>query len=264
MPAGDDPDSFILKKGAKEFEKLAKERVLPVEFRLNQFFEKNPDPSLEAKDIFVRDVLEELVDFKSNIKTGLYLHHIADRLNISENMLVNELNRLKYSRNRWKKQGKTENEEKTERKLIKKGAYRAEEGILEILLNGEIDVQNYVKTQVSYDLFENEVYAELFDIIINEIEENGTVNLHHLIQLPEFNEDLTEIVTRLSVEGFQKDIRYARDCIYSLKKWQLERKARNVEQHLKAEGESEESTLHYLQELSHIRKEINQLKNELN
>ncbi|MCD4692847.1 MAG: hypothetical protein K8R79_08035, partial [Calditrichales bacterium] len=49
------------------------------------------------------------------------------------------------------------------------------------------------------------------------------------------------------------------DCIFQLKKWHLEKKAQDISALIKTEDSSTESILHYTQQLTEVRKEINQL-----
>lgn len=274
LPQGEDPDTFVLQNGADAFRAQLKQRVLPVVFQLDQFFSQNPDPSLEEKDAFIHEALNGLAGFNSAIKAGLYIHHLSDKLRVSESMLVSELNRLRRKERRYKKlrreapealPQKAEAEPETQKQpAVRKGAYRAEEGLLEALLHADQDVINYIRSHISYDLFDNPVHAALYNIIIDEFEETGAIDLNTLFdntQEPQQNET-GALLAKLMVSSNNLSLKFAKDCIYHVKKWRFEKEANEISRHIRAESESPEAMMHYMTELSRIKKEIAGLERE--
>ena len=106
------------------------------------------------------------------------------------------------------------------------------------------------------NLFENQDYAELYGFIIHEIEELGKVDVHLLFENPDLNESQHQTLTKLTIDSGEKDLKFAIDCIFQLKKWLMEKNAREISQHIKAEQNSSESMMHYTVELNKIRKQI--------
>lgn len=263
MPAGEDPDTFVLNFGIKEFRNLLKRKLLPIEFQIDNYLKENEDPSLEQKDQFINTVLTELIDFKNPVKSGLYVHHLAERMQVSETVLIGEINRLKKRKIRYKNSFK-EDENVTPAPEIKimRGVHRAEEGIIELLLNGGDEVKSYVANHVTMDLFENEDYGELYGHIIHEIEELGKIDVHLLFENPDLNEAQHRTLTKLTIDTDEKDMKFAIDCIFQLKKWLMEKNARDISQHIKAEQNSSESMMHYTVELNKVRKQIAQLQKD--
>lgn len=265
MPEKEDPDTYILNYGKEAFEALIKQKVLPIQFQLDKFLKENPQPTLQQKDAFISEIIKNLAEFKSTIKTGLYVHHLADKMQVSESMLVSEVNRVKKAAQRYNKmrmEAREENktDEKVALKPVLRGAHKAEEGLIDLLINSESDVQNYVLEMASFDLFENEAYQSLYSFIIEELEEHGKVDNHKLFELPELDEVQREILTKLTMDTQSMEVKYARDCIFQLKKWQLEKQARQISQHIKAEADSADSIMHYTLELAQTRKEIQKLE----
>jgi len=264
IPAGEDPDTFILNNDVKAFNHLLDKKVLPIEFQIETFLKATPDPSLEEKDTFIHDVLQELTSFNSTIKTGLYIHHLAERMQVSENMLISEINRLRRRQRRYKTQTKAEPQSPPEEKQVqvKRGAHRAEEGIIEMLLNAHKDIISYISQHVTLELFENEDNAQLYSHIIHELEEHGNINIHTLFENPALSEDQHRLLTKLTIDPDEKDLKFAIDCIFQLKKWRLEKSARDLSQHIKAESKSPEAMMHYTVELSQLRKQIAQIQKD--
>jgi len=276
MPEGDDPDSYVQENGPGRFRKLLEKKVLPIEFRVDRFRSTQPDAGMEEKELFIGEVLDELARFSNSGKAGLYLHHLADEMEVNEKLLVDELNRrrrevVRQERKRasFKKRQQQEKEpssaEQAENKpLIQslRGVHKAEEGIIEMLLNAEGAVRAYIMNNVGFEMFENEVYADLYTFIIHELEEHGDVELHRIYENPDLTPELQNVLTRLSVRDFEKEMRFANDCIFQLKKWHLQKEARELMRHIKAESESEEAVLHYTTELNRVNRAINALEKE--
>jgi len=233
MPEGDDPDTFVLENGIEAFRKLLKQKILPIEFQLDHYTRNNPNPSLGEKDQFILSVLNELINFKSNIKAGLYISHLADRMQVSESMLIAEINRLRKRQSHFNKtrdafKDDTADTPEPEARPLLRGAHRAEEGLIEVLLNGDDEIQKYVLEHAGMDLFENELYAEIYGHILHDLEEHGLVDVHSLYDNPDISEAQSLLLTRLSMEEFTFDLKYAIDCVFQTKRWKLEKEAREI------------------------------------
>jgi len=98
MPEDEDPDSYILNQGSKKFEKLLDERLIPIQFQIRQFLKTFPHPTIEQKENFTKEILENLSDLKNQVKIGLYIHQISERMQINESLLIGQLNRIKKSK----------------------------------------------------------------------------------------------------------------------------------------------------------------------
>lgn len=261
LPAGEDPDSYVLKNGIKAFQKLAEHPVIPLTFEIDNFLKSLPNPTLGQKEQFTAQLLEKLVEIKNPLKTGLYLHQISERLKISESMLIEQLNHLRQRRQRYQTSSKVEDEptEENKSKVIRSGMYSAELGILSLLLSNQPEIRNFINEHVNYDLFENKEIVKLYDHMMLELEEKGRVSIDHLITTFQDNEIMKSILSELALSGDVHTMKFAQDCIFQLKKWNLEKKARELSQLLKEEAESEDSVFHYSQQLMNIRREINQM-----
>lgn len=272
MPAGDDPDTFILEHGSAAFSAQIEKRMLPVVFQLDQFFKETSNPSLEEKDRFIHEALNSLVGFRSAIKAGLYIHHLSDKLRVNESMLVSELNRLKRRDTHYKNLRSaplqtaipTTAKESTEPPngapgtIVRKGAFLAEEGLLEALLHADSEVINYIRSHISYDLFDNEIHAKLYNLIIDEFEETGQINLNAFFETshePD-NKNTAALLARLMVSSNNLSLKFAEDCIYQVKKRRLQKEADEISRQIHAEASSPDSLMHYMSELTRVKKEI--------
>jgi len=261
LPVGEDPDSYVLKYGSQAFQRLAENPVIPVTFEIDTFLKVQPNPTLAQKEQFTLQLLEKLTEIKNPLKTGLYLHQISEKMKISESMLIEQINRLKQRRKRYQTSSTVESDpiEDNKPKTIRSGMYNAELGILGLLLSNQPDIKNYINEHINYDLFENKEIVKLYDHIMLELEEKGRLSIDQLITTFQENEMMKSILSELALAGEVHTLKYARDCIFQLKKWNLEKKARELSLLIKEEAGSEDSVFHYSQQLMETRREISQL-----
>ncbi len=277
LPAGEDPDSFILGYGAGEFEKLIKGRQQPLEFEIARFFEANPQPPMEVQEKFIGEILDSLAEMRNQIKAGMYIHQIADRFRINENLLVEQLNNIKRSKRRFRRPQKAEtldapaqdikaenNLPQTKKPVVKSGVHKAEAGIIYLLLNGGQETRNFLLEQIEYQLFENDIFIRIYEQMMQDLEEEGKIDANKVILhfQKEEDEEITQVLSELMLIEDTPSIKFARDCLFQLQKWQLEKRSREISQLLREEQSSPESAMHYTRELSSIRKELNRLEKE--
>ncbi len=260
LPADEDPDSFLRKNDLKALEPYLKSQLTPIEFEINSFFEDNPKPSLQAKNQFVMQLLENLLELNDPLKTGLYLPLISDLLQINEALLIEQYRKLEKRRRRWSKKEEPEAEitpEKEDR--FHRGQYLAEAGVVYLLLNGDEKVRNFLVSQLSYDMFETPSFIEVYEAIITELEERGTVDAKSVMLQFEEAVDVQAALSALDLMEFNDPFKFARDCIFQLKKWSLEKKAQEFQELIRSDHESQDAIAHYTMELMRVRKEINVL-----
>lgn len=261
LPEQDDPDSFVLNNGLAAFKELLKEKTLPIDFQINAFLNTHKNPSIEQKESFIQEILSSLLEMRNQIKTGLYIHQLAERLQINESLLINQINSLKRQKYRsFRSKNKTDEQVSSTVKYgVHSGIYEAEKGLIGLLLSSTQEIQNYIVENVSYELFENEELLHIYEFIMHELEEVGKIDLGKIMQSFQEDEESNKVISEIAVNDYINEMKFAKDCIFQLKKWHLEKKAQDISALIKTEDSSTESVLHYTQQLTEVRKEINQL-----
>jgi DNA primase len=264
MPEGEDPDTFIIKQGSKAFEKLLQDRSIPVQFEIDHFLRTNPNPNFEQTEHFTQELLDNLSDLTNQVKIGLYLHQISERMQINESLLISQLNRIIKSKKRYKNQGEQTTDSSTisKKTFIKTGMYAAETAIVGLLMEMDPEIRHYINENVTYDIFENKPLLELYEYITHELEETGTIKIEKLMQVYADDELMKNILTEIAINQENHSMKYARDCIYQLKIWQLQKKSREISELIREESGSHDSVIHFSQELVEVRRQINNLEKE--
>jgi len=96
LPEGEDPDSFVSKNGKESFYMLL-EKAKEIPIFLTEYFVKKGNfksKSLSEKLASIKLILETVAKVDDRIRRGYYIREIASMLDVSEQNLSSELNKL--------------------------------------------------------------------------------------------------------------------------------------------------------------------------
>ena len=260
LPEPHDPDSYILEFGKKAYLQLLKKKKNPLDIKLLKFYKDFSNPSLDQKNKFIDEIIYELISVPNEVRIGFYLHKLAESMEITESLLVSRFNKQKKNKKYFKSNQKQEEEEGEKQDLkIKMGEWKAEEGILSILLKGSADTTKEILNSLTSSDFENEDYRQIFDTIGHHWEDKNIVSLSHLQN--ELSDDLKEILIGLSFNEIENISKFTNDCIYKLRKWHLNARYAELRRMLQEESDSEKSVNHYMKELNNLKMKLIEVEN---
>lgn len=99
LPAGEDPDTFVLSKGSEEFMTLIAGAMNIVEFKASLLARRSgPSPDIAA---IIRSIVESLSKVNDAIRVNLYVKDLADKFGIREESIYEELKKSKSSQSRY-------------------------------------------------------------------------------------------------------------------------------------------------------------------
>lgn len=90
LPAGYDPDSFVVERGQEAFLEAAKNAYSVMDFMTESAVKKH-GLSIEGKTRVVADMKKFLSSVSDNVKKSLYIKKLAERIGIDESALVSEI-----------------------------------------------------------------------------------------------------------------------------------------------------------------------------
>lgn len=139
LPDGDDPDSFARKHRAEEFQKYIDEHQVDfIKFKTNLLMdEAQGDPIKRAE--LISNVVRSISVIPNNIVRQMYIRECAASLSVSEELIVNEINKQHRNSEKGEKSGKeeehkTESEEKSSLLPTDANLSAAEERLLATLI----------------------------------------------------------------------------------------------------------------------------------
>jgi DNA primase len=262
IPAPYDPDTFILDKGEAAYIDLLRKRVAPLELQLQRFYQQLPRPTMDEKNQFINTALDSIRNIRDEIKIGMYLHQLAQTLEIAESFLISRFSRLQQHGTTADTSATKPEPAKTATQALR-GRWRAEEGILSMLLLNDARQTRLIFDQLSVTDFENEALRRLFELFSENWDELGRISIHDLTA--KLNDQENNLVTELLLHETRDLTKFTADCIYQIKKWTLDQRYNEIKRlmHNETSG-AKDPALHYIKELNAIRKKLSEINEEHN
>lgn len=95
LPDGEDPDSFVKKKGTDAtLEFIQKNQQDFILFKATQGIRDIDNDPIRKSEV-IRDIVQSIALVQDNIKRQLYIKHCAQIVEVPENILVNETNKIR-------------------------------------------------------------------------------------------------------------------------------------------------------------------------
>jgi DNA primase len=94
LPAGEDPDSFVRKNGAKAFKDLLEGAVSFLDFRAQQLHAEGLFSTPEGKAQAIRQLVETVARVKDELKRTFFLKRLSEKYDVYESVLARELERV--------------------------------------------------------------------------------------------------------------------------------------------------------------------------
>jgi DNA primase len=91
LPAGEDPDAFVLSRGSEEFMRLIQEAMNVVEFKAALLQRREP----RNQYTIIQSIVESLAKIKDAIRVNLYVKDLADKFGLREEAIYQELKKKK-------------------------------------------------------------------------------------------------------------------------------------------------------------------------
>lgn len=214
LPEGEDPDSYSKALGADSFKQYLEDKKEDfIHFKANLLAkEAEKDPIKKAESI--REIVSSIAVIPDAIKRTVYIKEAGDLLQIEEQVLVGELNKI------LRKKSKTSNYKEPEqvtdvqvvppqeqevnwdpKEIIK---YQERESIRLLLeyahieLDKETSLQSYLLNELEDISFLSEVHAEIFNKFKEELGNGNTATIDYFIKngSPEVRKTVIDIISQ--------------------------------------------------------------------
>jgi len=232
FPDGEDPDSYSRKLGSAEFQEYLKENAQDfITFKTNVLTEggKQVDPVQKVK--VIREVVESISLIPDGIKRSVYIKSCSDQLQIEEQILISELNKIIIQKQRRDRQ-RVQHEEianqeiheelaASQTKEVQHTTFYVERECLRILINyagEEYDdsqsIGEFILEETSDLVFEDPELSDLFDKAKVILAEGKTIKPDMFISA-EDNKTSQLVIGMLDVQYFVSEGWYERHKIHT-------------------------------------------------
>ncbi len=202
LPEGDDPDSFITKKGIEEFKNIIFEKKSIINFIGELYTKENKLNTIAQKTDFIKEIISYIGKIPDAIKRSLYLKEIAGVYELRESDLQVELN--KFLKNDKKPFFPPSSIVLPERAKIKNDVERKripqeELELIEIFVRGGDDVISYLESNLETDFITAQQVMKAVHYFLDEYIQEGKIDASKALNDIE-DEEVQYIITHAVLE----------------------------------------------------------------
>lgn len=226
LPDGEDPDTFVQRFGAREFEGRVERAVSFLEFRARMLKEAGDFDAPERAAEAVRSIVSTIALIPDALKRELYVQKIAGDYHLSEAVLTSELERalggagnnrrrdLLMRSNRPPAEPRVAPQPETSepategdgsvslvkrRPLVRSELPSAEVLLLTVLLQGDVQMLEHVFARIDPADFAHPVTRDLVGLILGHYVNQRSFSIDELV-MEELAPELRDLITLLAIE----------------------------------------------------------------
>ncbi|RKY33680.1 MAG: DNA primase [Candidatus Omnitrophota bacterium] len=241
----DDPDSYVRNYGREKFYQIVKQAKTLFDYKLEILFSKYSQDIPEEKALIAFEMLSTINKISDAVVRAAYITQLSEKLFVSEQVLLNELKKIKTSVIDNKNFLNTQifNKHKT--------ISSAEEMLVALLLN-DLKMLEKVKKNLKYDDFKNPVIKEIMKYLF--VDNVNAKNIAISLQRTD-NSALNRFVCRILAEdfGIKDKGKSFTDCVRKIKKDSIQVKLDALQRQISMSSQDGANNL--LREYSYLIKE---------
>ena len=215
FPEGYDPDSFSKKVGKQKFEEfIIQNETNLISFKVNLLNDFKSDPVKKSEMIF--DIVRSISKIPNSIKRSVFLKEASTSLEINEQALISEMNKLLIGQGNKNIQTNNFIEKKKDIKKKDESINSAinfyERECIRMLVNyGTTDFEvvgldrksfiDYFLNEIEDIEFENKNYLKIIDVFKKEYNQNKVIDINYF--LSEKYKDLKDDIIDLSANKYE-------------------------------------------------------------
>ena len=211
LPVGEDPDSYIQKGRAAEFQKQLETAPSFLDYRLRRAVDETPGNTLDDKVAIVNQLLPFLALVANSVERTEWVRRISDELKIDDRGFLEQLkNTLAQKRTRV--------DSPRENSRAAGSTFDTEFFLLQLMLTGE-EYARDIRSQVKIEEFGASRYRELAEKSYEMLDEGESIRVDRLLDRVESPESKSEL-SRLALAPveFDSPARAIVECVTTLKK----------------------------------------------
>jgi len=185
MTKGEDPDSFIKKYGAEQFDNLLGKRIVLIDFLVNLYRSRYNSPI--EKISFLNEILAFFSNITDNIKRGYLINKLSVPMEMNPVELQQKTIKLIQSK-------KINREKQIERK------YDEDEDLLRLFFTDE-NARDLTLNELELNMLENERIRKMFELLFNSFSEGNVMDVAGLMDIIE-EESLKKYLSKIILKHF--------------------------------------------------------------
>lgn len=281
LPEGEDPDSFVMKSGGKEFRKLLGQSISFIDFKAKQFLRAGAFATPEGKAQAVRSIVQSIAKMRDELKRNFYIKEVAAKYDVYESILYRELDRWVPGRapgsgmNLSRPSGASTVGPGAEASRSAAGAQNpksipvVERDILKLLLEHQEQMMGFIFSHLNLSEITDPQIKTVMEFLLARYDERGAGQVTEIVGEIE-DPLLKNLVTDIVMSRYEVSKRWelrksetdpdpmgiARDVLVALRKRTLQRQIEENQKALKEAGSRGEDPQAYVQRHLDLTKEL--------
>ncbi|MCK4519448.1 MAG: toprim domain-containing protein, partial [Candidatus Omnitrophica bacterium] len=221
MPAGFDPDKYLLEKGAEEFEKIIKSAPGFFDYKVSLLRSKYKAQEPEGKARIAAELLPTLARVDNAVLKSAYVRKLADILEVKGADVLSELKKIKSVNYSY---------DKNEVKKVSQGLrVDMAEKILFVLMLEDNSLINVVRNTLRPADFESSGMRKIVELIFNFDEKGKKISPSRLIDAMGGNEAAC-LISSISVNTpeITDASKNLNDCVKTIKRRNIDKKIKEL------------------------------------
>ena len=206
MEGAKDPDEYIIKYGNARFQSLVDKALSIIEFKVKLLKQNLDLNNTNDKIKFLNEIAKLISKVDNNIEKEVYIEKISKEYEISKEAIYAEVNKLTYEN----KQGDKVLEKakpvvrhvKVPKMEVPEALKRRENTVLAILLNGDLNIYQIIKQNITVEDFKDETNKKIAQKLYEELEK-GNSNINGI--LDELGEEEQSHITEILADDYEID-----------------------------------------------------------
>ncbi|MCQ1530822.1 DNA primase [Lutispora saccharofermentans] len=209
LPKGKDPDEYIRKEGLESFKRLVDNSMSLIDYKIFNLKNGINMENIEDRIKFIKQLANVMQTIDSPAETDAYIKKYSKEMQISEEAVYDELNRLKKKHtngnNRHNIVDRTAVANNAELKKSINGEIIAEKKLINICIQNE-NKANYIFSRVTADYFNLPIHRRIAEIINLKIKEGKLISAGEIIIHLENEEDRKKAAEVFNIEITSHDL----------------------------------------------------------
>ena len=212
MEGAKDPDEYIIKYGNARFQNIVDKALSIIEFKVKLLKQNLDLNNTNDKIKFLNEIAKLISKVDNNIEKEVYIEKISKQYEISKEAIYAEVNKLTYENRQdekiLEKAKPVVRHIKEPKEEIPEIVKRRENTVLAILLNGDLNIYQIIKQNISVEDFKDETNKKIAKKLYEELEK-GNSNINGILDNLEEEEQnhITEILADdYEIEDVEKAI----------------------------------------------------------
>ncbi|MBM3244622.1 MAG: DNA primase [Candidatus Omnitrophica bacterium] len=241
LPAGMDPDLYMKKNGLASFKEMVNSAKSFFEYKLSVMKSRYNTKEIEERAMVAKEMLISISKFKDSIVKSEYIKLLAQELNVNEEALLEEINKIKGIKAPYNGQNRT----------VAKAPFNPTESLLIRLMLEESELIDSIRKRLEPTDFQDERTKKLVTVMFDLFSQGKTLEPNKIINYLDDSNSL-ELICKSAFkdDAYPEDKeKVVEDCIKLIKSKRLSHIKQRLQEEIRiAEQNKDEEKLHRLKD----------------